>query len=133
MIVLLFLLSAILCPSSLHAEDDEAAEAAKEDAEAAKLDGEIRSPLNGMVFSGKFVAQAGEGDKPVVVGTFKSATGVVYLVKPENDEVRQQLAKCNNKDCNIYGKLRNQAKYLIAFKAGIPEDPPAPRGKKKGF
>ncbi len=121
--------------SALRSEDakSEADTIAAEDAAAAKLDPEIRSPLNGMVFEGLFSLQSADqtGDAEIL-GTFKTADNI-YLVKAATPEMKKQLPLYNNKKASVFGKIRNDGKYIIVIKINPVIDPPPNLRKPKGF
>ena len=110
----------------------ETEEAAAEDDAAAKLDGEVKSPLTGIGVKGVYIAQPSDEDTPVILGYLKNKDKV-YLIKTADAEVRKALEKLSGKEVNLFGKERNKGKYLIVLNIIADEDKPVERRKRRGF
>lgn len=110
----------------------ETEEAAAEDAAAAKLDGEVKSPLTGIGVKGQYIAQPAGEDAPAIQGYLKNKDHV-YIIKTDAADVRKALEKLSGKEVNLFGKERNKGKYLIVLNIIADEDKPQERRKRRGF
>jgi len=127
---------AVLCgedtptpPTQLSPEEQEAA---AEDTEAAKVQGELASALTGIPVTGRYSIMPSEDKEPVIVGQLRTKEKT-YLVKVDNADARKALSKCNGKEIVVFGKERNKGKYLIVSIVQDDGSGPAPRRKGKGF
>lgn len=114
-------------------EKNEAAIIAKEEEEAAKLDGESNNPLKNFSARGKFFLLAATDERRTeeVIGEFRTAAGT-YLVKPMYEASRKILADQNGKEVTLMGKLRGEGKYFIVEDAsGGGAKPVEKKNKRK--
>jgi hypothetical protein len=127
---------AVLSPlAHLCAEEDkeEAAQIAKEEEAAAKLDGESMDPLKNFSARGKFVLLPDGDERKTedVIGQFATPQRV-YLVKPMFPASREILKALNGKEVTLMGKLRAEGKYFIVEdSSGGGAKPVEKRSKRK--
>jgi hypothetical protein len=104
--------------------DDAATEAAKAAQEDAEELADRKAGLKGkrqLIFHGTFLLTSDPAQtNPAVVGTFVTdetdkVPGQTYLVKVDNGnkDILDKLRESNAKKIGIFGKLRNENKYLI--------------------
>ena len=128
------LLACASAGTAAHAEDSpeeqEAKQAAKE-AEAEKSLPEDQQFGHAYVGTLSLIPVDPTQPKPTVIGTFTLDKGTTLQLKlaEVNDSLVKRMSLYDNKKCTLFGKLRNNAKYLVV--SSIIEMPNAPVMKRK--
>ena len=119
---------------SLRAEESaaekEAKQAADEDSAEKQLSEEAQ---NGKQYSGRFMLDLSDTSIRDVVGSFSVEHGPKYLVKASDPALVRRLVARDAQKCVLFGKLRNNGKYLLVTSIVEAAPPPTDRHKRGGM